>query len=103
KVVGWSKVEGAQEPTEITHVWIYKGNEIAAVPLSVKSSFFRTYSRKTVTSFVGPWTFQVKDSGGKVLAEKKFEVTASAPAATSAPAAPAAPAAPEAAPAAKTQ
>ncbi len=78
KVIGWSRLDGAESPLKISHVWIYKGNEIASVPLEVPQLPYRTYSRKTVTGFPGSWTFQVKDEAGQLLAEKSFEVTDSA-------------------------
>jgi len=77
KVVVWTLVDGAVQPAEITHVWSYKGQEVASVKLQVKSSHFRTYSRKTVTGMVGAWRLAVKDADGRVVATKNFEVTES--------------------------
>ncbi|OVE76620.1 hypothetical protein BVX98_05465 [bacterium F11] len=76
-VVGWTLVKGAEEPIEITHVWSYKGEEMSAIPLNIRSSAFRTWSRKTLFGLTGTWTFEVKDPEGKVLATQTFEVTES--------------------------
>ena len=83
QVVGWSRILGANQPTEVRHVWSLNGEEVSSVPLNVQSASFRTYSRKTLYGRTGSWTFEVKDTEGKVLASKSFEVTpGSAPAAT---------------------
>lgn len=78
QVVGWSRIIGAKEPTEIKHVWKCDGKEVSSVTLGVQSSSFRTHSRKNLFGKTGHWTFQVLDVDGNVLASKDFEVTAAA-------------------------
>ena len=73
-LVGWSRVKGAEEPTRITHVWTLNGEEVATVTLDVKSSNFRTYSRKTIAGQTGTWTLTVRDAAGRELGTDKVEV-----------------------------
>ncbi len=74
QVVGWTRVTGANEPTEIIHVWSYKGAEQSSVPLPVKSSSYRTFSRKSVIGQKGKWKLTVKDAEGRVIGSKDFEI-----------------------------
>lgn len=76
QVVGWSRILGAKEPTEIRHIWKCDGKEMSSVTLGVQSSSFRTHSRKNLFGKAGHWTFEVVDVDGHVLASKEFEVTA---------------------------
>jgi hypothetical protein len=78
QVVGWSRITGAKEPTEIRHIWKCDGKEMSSVTLGVQSSSFRTHSRKNLFGKTGHWTFEVVDVEGNVLASKDFEVTATA-------------------------
>ncbi len=78
QLVGWTRIKGAHQPTEIRHVWKVNGKEVTSVSLSVQSSSYRTYSRKTLNGQVGNWSLEVKDVDGNVIASKNFEVTASA-------------------------
>jgi hypothetical protein len=75
QVVGWSRITGAAEPTEISHVWIFNGKEQSTVYLNVKSSSFRTYSRKSIRGQAGKWTLAVRDAAGQLISSKDFEVT----------------------------
>jgi hypothetical protein len=79
QVVGWTRIKGAKEPIEITHVWLQNGVEKMTIPLAVNSANFRTFSRKTISGMVGPWALQVKDATGHVLAEKSFTITKGTP------------------------
>jgi hypothetical protein len=78
QVVGWSKIEGAKEPVEVKHVYALNGKEVASIPQQVKSSSYRTWTRKTVAGMPGKWTFSVQDASGKTLASTDFEVTGAA-------------------------
>ncbi|MCB4757287.1 MAG: DUF2914 domain-containing protein [Elusimicrobia bacterium] len=76
QLVGWTYVRGATEPTEITHVWSCDGKEMMSVSLQVKSSSYRTWSRKNVSGMRGMWTIEVKDVSGKILAKKEVLIAA---------------------------
>jgi hypothetical protein len=72
----FTKITGAQSPTQITHVWYYGADELARVDLEVNSHSWRTWSSKTIRSYeVGSWRVDVLDSAGTVLKALQFEIT----------------------------
>jgi len=75
KIALWCIITGATKPTTITHVWTLEGEEMAAIPLNVTSTPYRTWSRKSLGKRTGNWTVEVKDSSGNVLASTNFTVT----------------------------
>lgn len=77
QLVGWSRITGAQQPTEVRHVWKWNGNIVSTVPLSIQSPSYRTYSRKSIDGKTGTWTLEVKDIDDRLLDSKSVEVTAS--------------------------
>jgi type II secretory pathway predicted ATPase ExeA len=75
KLYCFTKVTGAQSPTQITHVWYLEGTERARIDLAVNSASWRTYSTKTIHSGqLGEWQVDILDSVGTVLKTLKFEV-----------------------------
>jgi hypothetical protein len=75
KLYCFTKITGAQSPTQITHVWYFDGTERAKVDLAVNSVSWRTYSSKIIQSYeMGAWSVEVLDSNGKVLKTLEFEV-----------------------------
>ena len=75
KLYCFTKVTGAQSPTQVTHVWFFDGNERARVDLGVKSSSWRTYSSKIIQPHeIGKWRVEVEDFAGNVLKTLDFEV-----------------------------
>ena len=75
KLYCFTKITGAQSPTQITHVWFFDGNERARVDLAVKSSGWRTYSSKIIQPHeIGKWRVDVEDFAGNVLKTLEFEV-----------------------------
>jgi hypothetical protein len=78
KLIGWTWIKGAPEPTDIIHEWLFKGTVVSTVKLPVRSSSFRTFSRKSVTGKIGDWELVVKDSTGQVLGRRSFQVTENA-------------------------
>ena len=72
----FTKINGAQDTTEVYHVWFYKDEEKARTPLTIRSSSWRTWSSKTILeSWTGPWRVAIEDQNGNVLAEKSFTVS----------------------------
>ena len=72
----FTKITGAQSPTQITHVWYYGVDELARVDLQVNSDSWRTWSSKVIKGYeVGSWRVDVLDSAGTVLKELQFEIT----------------------------
>jgi hypothetical protein len=75
KVCCFTKITGAQEPTEISHVWYYGDIQRAKVTLSVKSSNWRTYSSKRIqTHEIGDWHVDVLGPTGQVLRTLPFKI-----------------------------
>ena len=72
----FTKITGAQSPTQITHVWYFGATERARVELDVNLSSWRTWSTKIIQAHeVGSWRVDVVDVKGTVLKELKFEIT----------------------------
>ncbi len=75
EVYFFTHVLGAETPTEILHVWIYDGREVAIVPLAVESPSWRTWSSKRILpEWRGDWTVEVRDLDGTVLYTGTFRV-----------------------------
>ncbi len=74
ELVCWTYIKGATEPTDVRHVWSFNNKVVGDAVLQVKSSSYRTWSRRPVAGRIGEWTLDVKDSEGRVLASKKFTV-----------------------------
>lgn len=77
KVYCFTKIEGAESETEITHKWYYGDKLMAEVSLPVRSAVWRTNSSKRlVKSWVGEWRVDVVDAEGSVLRSASFTVNA---------------------------
>jgi hypothetical protein len=75
KIFCFTKIVGANHPTEITHVWYSDGTERDRVTLSVGGSPWRTFSSKRLRpNDVGPWHVDVLDAGGNMLDRVAFDV-----------------------------
>lgn len=71
----YNVIEGAQDTTEISHVWYYKDEEKARINLDVKSDNWRTWSSKTILEkWTGPWRVIIEDKDGNILATKSFTI-----------------------------
>jgi hypothetical protein len=68
-------VEGAEEPTSVTHVWYYGEENLAEVTLEVNSVRWRTWSSKNIVeSWAGSWHVDILDEAGKVLTSIAFQI-----------------------------
>lgn len=78
RVYLWTKVTGAIEGEIIIHhVWLREGQEMADVPLPIKSSPWRTYSYKTIPpDWAGNWEVKITGPDGNVLTSVSFTVGA---------------------------
>lgn len=71
----FTHITGAQDSTEIAHVWYYQNEEQARVNLQVRSSDWRTWSSKRILpSWVGDWDVRVEDAEGNVLGSSSFVI-----------------------------
>jgi hypothetical protein len=74
QLVLWTKVSGAAGST-IHHVWFHGDTEVGNVELTVASSPYRTWSRKTVPAdWTGAWHVEVRDAAGAVVQRIDFTV-----------------------------
>lgn len=75
KLYCFTRIVGAQEDTVITHVWYYQDNELARVPLPIRSSNWRTYSSKRVLpQWAGEWKVVILDENENELATIPFNL-----------------------------
>ncbi len=75
KLFCFTKIVGAKEPIEITHVWYYGETERFRINLAVKSASWRTWSSKTIqTSEVGAWHVDILGPDGAALKTLNFEI-----------------------------
>jgi hypothetical protein len=75
KLFCFTKIVGAKEPVDITHVWYYGETETFRIDLAVSSASWRTWSSKTIqTSEVGAWHVDILGPDGAVLKTLKFEI-----------------------------
>jgi len=76
KLYCFTKITGAQSPTQVTHVWLFDGTERARVDLAVNAVSWRTFSSKIIQQHeLGAWRVDVLDAEGNVLKTLEFEVT----------------------------
>lgn len=72
----FTKIVGAESPTEVVHVWSYGDVERARVSLAVTASNWRTYSSKAIQAHeIGAWRVEVLDTSGNLLETINFEIT----------------------------
>jgi len=76
KLYCFSKISGASDPTQISHVWYYGDVERARVNLDVKSVIWRTYSSKIIQDHeIGDWHVDILGPKGELLMTLRFKIT----------------------------
>lgn len=74
QLVLWTRVSGAAG-SMVRHVWFHGETEVGNVELSISSSPYRTWSRKTVPpDWTGAWHVEVRDAAGAVVQRVDFTV-----------------------------
>lgn len=75
QVYFYTVFEGDFPETEVEHVWLRDGEEVARVPLTVRGPRWRTWSSKRILAdWTGAWTAQVVGPDGAVLESVDFTV-----------------------------
>lgn len=75
KLYAFTRIVGAQGDTHVYHKWYHGDQLMADVPLTVRSTDWRTWSTKNVQpEWTGDWRLVVVDEDGTVLKTVKFEV-----------------------------
>lgn len=71
----FTRITGAEDTTQVSHVWYYDDEEMARTELNVRSSDWRTWSSKNILpTWVGSWRVVIEDASGNSLAEQTFEI-----------------------------
>ena len=75
KLYCFTRITGAKDDTEVTHVWYYGDIERARITLAVLSPSYRTYSSKRIQIYeIGPWRVDVLGPDGTVLKTISFTI-----------------------------
>jgi Protein of unknown function (DUF2914) len=76
RVYVWSQIEARQIPTKIRHIYYFNGRKNSDVTLNVRSSFWRTWSFKSIGDdrYRGQWRVDIASADGKVLRRLYFEI-----------------------------
>jgi hypothetical protein len=71
----FTRINGAQGSTFITHVWYFGDEERARVQLDIRSSSWRTYSSKIILpQQIGKWHVDVLGPEDELLKRLQFEI-----------------------------
>ena len=71
----YSKIIGGGEGSSIKHIWYYGDKKVDEIILSIKSSSFRTYSYKTISSdWTGKWKVEIVADDGTILKTLEFVI-----------------------------
>lgn len=75
KVYLWTVITGANEPTEIKHVWYHGEEKMAEIPLNIKYPRSRTWSCKTIISeWTGDWHVDIIDSKQNLIKKVTLKI-----------------------------
>ena len=76
KLYCFTKIAGAEQPTNVYHVWYFGNVEIARVQLPVKAKSWRTWSSKKLHMLLGSGHVEVVSESGAILGKAEFEIQA---------------------------
>jgi cytoskeletal protein RodZ len=76
RIIIWTRLQCEKPPTSIRHIYYFKGEKANDILLSVRSSHWRTWSYKTISSkrYIGPWRVDITSADGKLLQSIHFEI-----------------------------
>lgn len=73
RVYCFTRIDGAEEETEIIHNWYYNGNLMGSVVLPVRTNHWRTWSSKSLRpQWSGEWMVEVLSKDGTALQNVVF-------------------------------
>ena len=73
RIYCFTRIVGAADTLQVTHVWYYGDEEKARVPLTVRSASWRTWSsKKMMPDWTGAWRVDVLGPGGEALMSREF-------------------------------
>ncbi|MCP4715678.1 MAG: DUF2914 domain-containing protein [Deltaproteobacteria bacterium] len=71
----FTQVLGAPGETEISHIWFYRDRKVSRIFLPVKSTNWRTYSKKTIPQGAsGEWKVEIRSQNGDLLKQIYFAI-----------------------------
>ena len=76
KIYCFTKIGGAEDTTNVYHVWYFGNDEIARVKLPVKSISWRTWSSKKLHMLLGNGHVEIVSESGDILGKAEFEIQA---------------------------
>ena len=69
----FTRLAGAEEPTEIAHLWYRDDQLMSRIILPVRSSDWRTWSaKKFLPEWTGEWRVEIRDASGSLLETLEF-------------------------------
>ncbi len=69
----YCRMIGVRSEATIEHVWYHNGREVSRISLPVRSSNWRTWSKKTIPAGGrGAWRVDVLDDQGEILGSQGF-------------------------------
>lgn len=75
KLYCYTRIEGAINPTFVTHLWCYKDKAMFSIDLPVKSKSWGTYSEKRIPKgHNGKWIVEILDAKQNVIQRLEFFV-----------------------------
>jgi cytoskeletal protein RodZ len=76
RVYIWNRIQCQNPPASIRHVYYFKGEKVNDIKLNVNSSYWRTWSYKTLSDefYVGPWRVDITSEDGRLLKTVEFEI-----------------------------
>jgi len=75
QVFCFTRIDGAEEETEIIHNWYYNGNLMGSVVLPVRTNYWRTWSSKSLRpEWTGEWMVEVLSEDGTALESIAFSI-----------------------------
>ena len=73
RIYCYTRINGAADTLEVTHVWFFGDEEKARVPLTIKSASWRTWSsKKMLPAWSGAWRVDILGPDGEVLLSREF-------------------------------
>jgi len=73
RIYCYTRINGAVDTLQVTHVWFYGDVEKARVDLTVKSASWRTWSsKKMLPAWSGAWRVDILGPDGEVLLSREF-------------------------------
>ena len=76
RVYVWNEIEANRIPSKIRHIYFFDGQIVSNVILDVRSTYWRTWSYKSISSDGdrGDWRVDIASTDGRVLRRLYFEI-----------------------------